>query len=74
MLAEQRERDGGPSPALPSRAAVPAADAADEEPAAPLPNLDALVARIPPEVRETLDDLFRARFTTVQRVPKSALK
>jgi hypothetical protein len=34
-----------------------------------LPPLDELVARIPAPVREILDDLFRARFTTVRRVP-----
>jgi hypothetical protein len=39
-----------------------------------LPPLDELVKRIPPEVRETLEDLFRARFVTVKRVPKKALK
>jgi hypothetical protein len=39
-----------------------------------LPPLDDLVQRIPPGVRETLDDLFRARFTTVRRVSKKAFK
>jgi hypothetical protein len=32
------------------------------------------VKRIPPEVREVLDDLFRAKFTAVRRVPKKSLK
>ena len=40
----------------------------------PLPALDGLVARIPADVREALDDLFRAKFTIVKRVPASALK
>lgn len=40
----------------------------------PLPPLDELVQRVPPEVREALDELFRARFVTVKRVPKTALK
>ena len=45
------------------------------EPAnAPLPALDELVKRIPPEVRETLDDLFRARFVTVKRAEPGSLK
>jgi hypothetical protein len=39
-----------------------------------LPALDELVARIPADVRETLEELFRARFVTVKRVPKKALK
>ena len=39
----------------------------------PLPALEDLVRRIPPEVRETLDDLFRARFVRVTRVPGKAL-
>ena len=51
------------------------AEAATEE-ADPrnLPPLDELVRRIPPEVRATLDDLFRAKFIAVRRVPKNALK
>jgi len=39
-----------------------------------LPPLDELVAKIPPEVRDTLDELFRAKFVTVRRLPKQALK
>jgi hypothetical protein len=39
-----------------------------------LPPLAELVAKIPPEVRETLEELFRAKFVTVRRVPKKALK
>lgn len=41
---------------------------------APLPKLDALVNRIPAETRELLDELFRAKFTTVRRVKESDLK
>jgi hypothetical protein len=44
------------------------------EVAAPLPPLDSLVGRLRPEVREVLDELFRARFTSVRRVPAQALK
>jgi hypothetical protein len=36
--------------------------------------MDELVRRIPEGVRETLTDLFRARFTSVRRVPAAALK
>ena len=39
----------------------------------PLPPLDDLVSRIPAEVKECLEDLFRARFVKVTRVPSSAL-
>lgn len=46
----------------------------DETDAQALPPLNELVGRIPPEVREVLEDLFRARFTTVRRIPRQALK
>ncbi len=45
-----------------------------EENAKALPKLSELVERIPPETRELLDELFRARFVAVKRVPKKALK
>jgi len=32
------------------------------------------VKRIPAPTRELLEELFRARFVTVKRIPKSALK
>jgi hypothetical protein len=66
FLAEARAR--GEPPALPTAAAEETAPAGD------LPPLDQLVARVPAEVREALDDLFRAKFTRVQRVSPSALK
>ncbi len=55
--------------------AVPAVTETEEviDPKA-LPPLEELVKRIPPEVLETLDDLFRAKFTAVKRVPPKALK
>ena len=40
----------------------------------PLPPLADLVARIPAETREVLEELFRVKFTTVQRVPAKYLK
>lgn len=49
-------------------------DADEGEVAAPLPSLDALTARLSSEVREVLDELFRARFTGVRRIPQRALK
>jgi hypothetical protein len=38
----------------------------------PLPELYDLVARLPAEVRETLDELFRARFVSVKKLPRRA--
>lgn len=63
-------RDRGESPP----AARPPEDATEDSEPGALPKLDELVARIPAEVRETLEDLFRARFVAVRRVPKKALK
>jgi hypothetical protein len=34
-----------------------------------LPPLDELVARVPPGLREMLDEHFRAKFTAVRRFP-----
>jgi hypothetical protein len=39
-----------------------------------LPPMDDLVQRIPGPVREALEELFRARFIGVKRIPQSALK
>ncbi len=36
--------------------------------------MEDLVKRIPAPARELMEELFRARFVTVKRVPKSALK
>lgn len=66
FLAEARERGEVVAPRKP-------AEAEEAEPKA-LPPLDALVQQIPGEVRETLEELFRARFVTVKRFPKKALK
>lgn len=56
------------------RVTRPAEDAAEEAEPGNLPQLDELVARIPADVRETLEDLFRARFVAVKRVPRKILK
>ena len=68
FLAEARARGEVVAPPKPKE------EAADDAEAKPLPSLDELVQRIPAEVRDTLEDLFRARFVTVKRVPKRALK
>lgn len=39
-----------------------------------LPPLEELVKRLPPAVHEALENLFRAKFITVRRIPKQALK
>lgn|GEM_PF-2561507 len=44
------------------------------EPEAPLPGLDDLTKRISPKVMTAIDELFRAKFSKVQRVPKKCLK
>jgi hypothetical protein len=38
-----------------------------------LPDLEGLLSRIPREVRDTVDELFRVRFQTVRQVPGKAL-
>lgn len=68
FLAEARERGETAAPSKPKEESV------EETDAKPLPALNELVQRIPADVRETLEDLFRARFVTVKRVPKRALK
>jgi hypothetical protein len=67
FLAETRERGD----VVPQRPAATAA--VDETSTTPLPGLDPLVERIPVSVRETLDELFRARFVAVKRLPKDVL-
>ena len=66
MLSELRSRGELATPA--------ATEAVEETDTKNLPSLDELVKRIPPEVREAVDDLFRAKFVRVTRVPKKALK
>jgi hypothetical protein len=51
-----------------------AVEPAEETNGRDLPPLDELVQKIPVEVRETLDELFRAKFVAVRRVPSAALK
>ena len=67
MFAELRSRGESVAPA-----AVVAP--VEEVETGALPPLDQLVKRIPAEVREALDDLFRAKFVGVRRVPRGALK
>jgi hypothetical protein len=39
-----------------------------------LPPMEDLIKRIPSPAREAMEELFRARFVTVKRIPQSALK
>lgn len=71
FLAEQREQgEGAPVAPLPTRATI--VDEADAK--TPLPALNDLIKKIPAETRELMDELFRAKFVAVRRVPKEALK
>lgn len=54
-------------------AAMPVALAVEDE-KGELPPMEDLVMRIPAPARELIEDLFRARFVTVKRMPKAALK
>ncbi len=67
FLAAAREHGGAVTPVL----VAVRDDAAEDK--TPLPPLDTLVARIPAEVRETLEELFRIKFTGVRRVPAKHL-
>jgi hypothetical protein len=67
FLADQRVQ----GIVLPAATAGLANEATD---LSPLPSLEDLVQRIPAEARAALDDLFRAKFTGVQRVSEKALK
>ncbi|MBS0662767.1 MAG: hypothetical protein JSR48_05850 [Verrucomicrobia bacterium] len=68
FMAEQREQGEPVVVAAPSEAAE------ETESSTPLPSLADLIAQIPAETREVMDELFRAKFTTVKRVPKKSLK
>jgi hypothetical protein len=52
----------------------PAAGAVETEPTGALPPMEDLVKRIPAPARELMEELFRARFITVRRVPARDLK
>ncbi len=74
MGGEVAARDRQPS-ASGSRRSVPDEDEDDaSRPGAVLPDLDTLTARLPADVRETLDELFRARFISVKKLPKKVFK
>ncbi|MBC8010919.1 MAG: hypothetical protein H7067_12580 [Burkholderiales bacterium] len=81
MRGEIASRGDSRSPAAPRASARRPATEDDDDDApsgggkgAPLPELDALVARLPAEVRDTLDELFRARFVSVKKLPKKVFR
>ena len=71
FLSDARTRGDEPIVVAPPPVVRPAEEAA---PAGELPPLDQLVARVPAEVRDALEDLFRAKFVRVRRVSPSSLK
>lgn len=66
FLAEQRQVN-------PPKAAGIAPVEADDR-IVSLPPMDELIQRIPASTRELMDQLFRAKFITVKRMPVSAFK
>ena len=68
FLAESRDR--GDTVAVKPAAAREEAEAET----GPLPALDEMVQRIPAEVRDVLEELYRAKFTAVRRVSAKFLK
>ncbi len=71
FLSDAKDRGETPTP---GSAAVQAEMTEENSDRAALPPLDDLVKRIPSDVRDTLDELFRAKFVTVKRLPKKAFK
>ena len=49
-------------------------DAEDKAAGKDLPPMDALVARIPAETRQALEELFRARFVKVRKFPRKLVE
>lgn len=68
FIAEARQRGE------PVKATAATVEAMEEKDTKALPTLSELVKRLSPEVRETLDELFRAKFTAVRKVPKKFFK
>lgn len=70
MRAEIADREVAPAPAA-RRARSQRSDTLE---GGPLPPLEELVGRIPAGVREILEDLYRAQFQGVRRIPAAVLK
>lgn len=73
MSAELAERDAG-GRATPRRQALGDVDDEDDAKAdAALPEPEALSARLAPELRDTLEELLRLRFSRVKKIPRKHL-
>jgi len=72
MRAEVVERGETLNSKAASEAAAAAAEAAAEK--KNLPSLDKLISKLPADVRDTVEDLFRVKWTKVVRVPRKSLK
>ncbi len=72
MAGEVQERDAV-TPAAARRAARARAEDDDARSEATLPEVDELVAKLPAELRDTMDELLRVRFVRVKRVPRKDL-
>ncbi|HEX3730238.1 MAG TPA: hypothetical protein VHV47_10565 [Opitutaceae bacterium] len=66
FLSAARDQGGEAAPA-PHPAAAP------EEAPGDLPALAELAGRVPPAVRAAMDELFRAKFSAVRRIPAEIL-
>ena len=60
--------------ASPPKASAAVSTIEESEPSAPFPPMDDLIQRIPTPTRELIDQLFRAKFIAVKRMPVSAFK
>ena len=69
FLSSERENGGSVLAATAMSVALNVDDEKGE-----LPPMEDLVKRIPAHARDLIEDLFRARFVTVKRIPKAALK
>lgn len=72
MAGEVKERDAA-TPAAARRAARAKAEDEDARSEATLPEVDDLVAKLPAELREMMDELLRVRFVRVKKVPRKDL-
>lgn len=66
FLAQQGSTDAVP--------AIPVQSERGDENQDNLPPMEDLVKRIPMPTRDLMEELFRAKFITVKRIPQSALK
>lgn len=68
---EVEEAERSAKMAKPSRRQSEAAETLD---GGPLPDLEEMIAKVPADLQAKMDDLFRAKFQSVRRVPAAVLK